>query len=62
MIEVFEDWSTALESHIPADVVYLDFQKAFDSVPRQRLLYKRQRYRVTGNLLAWIKIFWPERR
>jgi len=26
-------WTKALEQRIPVDVVYLDFRKAFDSVP-----------------------------
>ena len=38
-----------------ADVIYLDFKKAFDSVPHQRLLCKLQGYRITGKLLDWIQ-------
>ena len=37
------------------DVVYLDFAKAFDKVPHQRLLRKLERYGVSGNVLAWIR-------
>ena len=62
LIEVLEDWSAAVESHCPVDVVYLDFQKAFDSVPHQRLLHKLQCYGVTGKLLKWIKSFLSGRR
>ena len=42
-----------------ADMVYLDFAKAFDSVPHRRLLFKLQQYgvTVTGPLLEWIKSF-----
>ena len=36
------------------DVVYLDFQKAFDTVPHARLLKKLQAYGVDGELLEWI--------
>ena len=37
------------------DVVYLDFAKAFDKVPHQRLLRKLERYGVSGRMLAWIR-------
>ena len=36
------------------DVVYLDFQKAFDTVPHARLIRKLQAYGIDGKLLEWI--------
>lgn len=36
------------------DVVYLDFQKAFDTVPHARLVTKLQAYGIDGDLLRWI--------
>ena len=39
------------------DTIYLDFAKAFDSVPHRRLLGKLESYGVTGNILNWIKAF-----
>ena len=36
---------------VPVDVIYMDLQKAFDSVPHKRLLYKIEHYGITGNLL-----------
>jgi ribonucleases P/MRP protein subunit RPP40 len=38
----------------PADVFYLDFAKAFDKVPRERLLVKLEAKGVTGKLRTWI--------
>ena len=36
------------------DVIYLDFQKAFDKVPHKRLLMKLEAYGVRGCVSAWI--------
>ena len=36
------------------DTIYLDFQKAFDTVPHRRLLGKLEAYGITGPMLAWI--------
>ncbi|VDL93727.1 unnamed protein product [Schistocephalus solidus] len=35
--------------------VYIDFKKAFDSVPHHRLLYKLNRIGVRDRLLNWIE-------
>ena len=43
-------------------MIYLDFQKAFDSVPHLRLLNKLQSYGVSGKLLAWIAAFLTNRK
>ena len=40
-----------------ADVIYLDFRKAFDRVPHRRLLEKLSAYGIQGNHLAWISSF-----
>ena len=36
---------------------YLDFKKAFDSVPHERLLNKLSSYGIQGNILKWIRAF-----
>ncbi|CAM4564408.1 unnamed protein product [Caretta caretta] len=39
----------------PVDIVYLDFQKAFDKVPHQRLLCKLSCHGIRGKILSWIE-------
>ena len=38
----------------PVDVVYLDFQKAFDKVPHQRLLLKLKAHDIGNDVINWI--------
>ena len=44
------------------DAIYLDFAKAFDSVPHRRLMKKLEAYGITGNLLKWSEAFLTARR
>ena len=39
------------------DCIYLDFAKAFVTVPHKRLVNTLQAYGITGNLLKWIESF-----
>ena len=40
LIEVLEDWTEKIDNYNSIDTIYLDFQKAFDTVPHIRLLRK----------------------
>ena len=39
------------------DCIYLDFSKAFDTVPHKRLLNKLQAYGINGHILKWTEEF-----
>ena len=39
------------------DSIYLDFAKAFDTVPHTRLMIKLESFGISGEVLAWIKSF-----
>ena len=43
------------------DVLLIDFSKALDSVPHQRLLLKLNYYGITGNSVSWIENFLLDR-
>ena len=59
---VLEDWSRALDCYENVDVIYLDFRKAFDTVPHARLINKLYAYGIRGNLLQWIQNFLTDRK
>ena len=44
LMESIHDWVDSLERKQPVDVVYLDYKKAFGSVPHERLLVKLHAY------------------
>ena len=62
LIEVMEDWTSKLDGNNNIDVLYMDFQKAFDSVPHERLLKKLYSYGIQGDLLGWIRNFLTNRK
>ena len=49
------------EGKTQTDVVVLDFSKAFDVVPHQRLLHKLDHYGIRGTTLNWIQNFLTNR-
>ena len=51
-----------LDAGIGIDVIYLDYKKAFDTVPHERLLTKLQALGIDGNLLKWIEAFLSNRQ
>ena len=57
-----ETWRKAVDSNRVVGVVFIDFKKAFDSVPHHQLLLKLQRAGISGNLLLWIRNYLCDRR
>ena len=55
-------WTQSLDNGFPADIIYLDFRKAFDSIPHNRLLVKLEAYGIRGSLLEWLRYFLTGRR
>jgi len=44
------------------DVIYTDFEKAFDKVPHQGLISKLKEYNFNNTLLCWIHDFFCNRK
>jgi len=44
-----------VDDHKEVDVIYLDFQKAFDKVPHKRLLIKIKSFGISGKMYTWIE-------
>ena len=57
-----EDTTKWVDDGSPVDVVYLDFQKAFDKVPHQRLLTKLKAYGIGESMINWIQAWLTDRR
>jgi ribonucleases P/MRP protein subunit RPP40 len=55
MLEFCENVAGIIDEGVPVDVVYLDFQKAFDKVPHERLLKKLKAHGIGGLILNWVK-------
>ena len=51
LLEVMQDFSRLLDDGNSLDVTYLDFKKAIDPVPHERLLTKLHSYGISGKFL-----------
>ena len=56
-----DSWTKALDRVESIDEVYLDFMKAFDTVPHKRLMDKRKSYGLEYYTLRWIQAFLSDR-
>ena len=61
LLEAFEKWTEYLDAGNGIDIIFLDYRKAFDTVPNQRLLTKLHQAGITGKILNWIKSFLQHR-
>ena len=55
MNQFFETITTYFDSGAHADIIYLDFSKAFDKVPKERLLLKLIEHSIEGKIHAGIR-------
>ena len=62
LLSVIETWTDAIDHHLTTDTIYFDFQKAFDSVPHERLKIKLHQCGIRDPILNWISSFLSERQ
>ena len=57
LLVVIQEWMSCIDKDVPTDAIYLDFSKAFDTVPHKKLIHKLKGYGISGNILSWITDF-----
>ena len=62
LLDTLDCWTEILDNGGSIDAIYMDFRKAFDSVPHRRLLHKVRAHGVQGSVLDWIDAFLSERK
>ena len=62
MLCFLEDVTKWLDEGSPVDIIYLDFKKAFDKVPHQRLLLKLKAHSIGNGMINWIEKWLIDRR
>ena len=62
LLEFIQELHSNNETGTPTDLVVMDFSKAFDKVPHEKLLYKLDYYGIQGQTLAWVKDFLRDRQ
>jgi hypothetical protein len=55
LLRVLDEWTEALDCGYEVDVAYLDYQKAFDTVPHRRLIYKLETYHIHPTIVNWVE-------
>jgi len=59
---MMDKWTEYFEIGGQIDVIYTDFEKAFDKVPHARLVSKLKSYGITDTLIDWITDFLHQRK
>ena len=62
LLEFLEYATSHVDKGEDIDVIYLDFSKAFDKVPHQRLLHKLKLHGISGYILSWIREWLKDRK
>ena len=61
LLSTMDDFYAAYDSKVQTDVGVLDFSRAFDTVPHQRLFGKIASFGIQGTTLKWIEAFLTNR-
>ena len=58
----FDEITKWVDDGSPVDVICLEFQKAFDKVPHQRLILKLKSHGMGNSIINWIEQWLTDRR
>ena len=57
LLNLLDKWTKHLDNNREGvDIIYTDFEKAFDKVPHKRLLFKLKRVRIDNKYSKWNKV------
>ena len=62
LISMTERWKIAIDNGLTVGAVFIDFQKAFDTVPHDILSYKLHAIGISGSLHEWLMSYLSNRR
>ena len=62
LLEFYNYVFSNYDERIPSDIIYLDFKKAFDTVPHKRLLIKLKAHGIGEQLCSWIEDWLTNRK
>ena len=62
LLQFLEEVTKYVDEGNPADVLYLDFSKAFDKVPHKRIVEKVKAHGIGSNIWRWIKAWLSDGR
>ena len=62
LLDFFHDVFNQFDECRSVDVIYLDFQKAFDKVPHKRLINKLKSHGICGSIQNWINDWLTSRK
>ncbi len=55
LLEMLEEWNNLMNETDKLNVIYLDFHKAFDTVPHKRLLLKLKAHGISQTIVNWVE-------
>ena len=57
LLQAMDQWTESLNNKVPVDIIFLDLNKAYDTVPHEKLLALLGQYGINQQLLRWIREF-----
>ena len=62
LLTFYKNVYEAVDNDANYDIIYLDFSKAFNKVPHDRLLSKVRAHGIDGKVLRWIRSWLSDRQ